>query len=106
MTLFHVTDEQGLLGIGKDGLRPALGPRSRRLGERKEAIYFFRKREFVSDAVCGWMGDVFPSSSKLYCLEVELPEGFPFSTDPNFGEVEAIVEVPIPASRVKAAVEI
>lgn len=106
MTLFHVTDKNGLTGITQQGFKPSIGPRSRRLGEKKEAIYFFRKREFVDDAVCGWMGDVFPPSSQLYCLEIELPEHIPFSSDPNFGEVEAIVEVAIPPTSVKSATEI
>jgi len=106
MTLFHVTDKNGLAGIAQHGFRPAIGPRSQRLGEKREAIYFFRKREFVDDAVCGWMGDVFPPSSKLYCLEVELPDHIPFLSDPNFGEIEAIVEAEIPPSSVKSATEI
>lgn len=106
MTLFHVTDESGIGQIVQEGLKPQIGPRSVRLGERKAAIYFFKNREFVDDAVSGWLGDAFEPGTKLFCLNVELPDDFPHIADPNFGEVEAIIEVGIPSSRIKSFTEI
>lgn len=66
------------------------------LGERP-AVFFFKDRSFAEDAVCGWLGDLFPPETNLFCLEVEVPEGFPLSEDPNFGDIESFSTVPVPA---------
>jgi hypothetical protein len=106
MTLFHVTDEDGVRGISQQGFRPQKGPRSARLGERREAIYFFKNKALATDAVMGWLGDAFPSEKKLFCLEVELPDDFPCEEDPNFGAVETIVKGAVEASCVKSVLEL
>ncbi len=97
MTLFHVTDGEAANKIQAEGLSPSVGPRSAKFGEKSEAIYFFRSREFAYDAVCGWLGEEFPETEELYCLEVVVSDEFPLQYDPNFGEVEASSAEPIPA---------
>lgn len=86
--LFHVTDGKSLKNILKEGLVPAVGPRSQKC-EDVRAVYFFKNRDFAFDAVCGWLGDCFPEASELFCLEVDLPSDFPIEEDPSFGGVES-----------------
>jgi hypothetical protein len=94
--LYHVTSEQALPSIRQSGLLPKIGPRSKRLKESSPAIYFFRTKEMAFDAVCGWLGDIYPSKTKLVCLTVALPVETPLTSDPNFGEVEAVCKTPVP----------
>lgn len=96
-----MTDEIGTKWIDRNGLKPQLGERSRRLGETKSAVYFFKSRGAAEVAARGWFGHAFPASSRLYCLTIDLPENTPCFGDPNFGEVETLVVDEIPRSSVK-----
>lgn len=74
-----------------------MGPRSAKFGEKVSAVYFFRSRELAYDAACGWLGDEFPETEELCCLEVAVSAEFPLLCDPNFGEVEVFSTSPVPA---------
>jgi hypothetical protein len=56
------------------GLVPTRGPRSRMLGESLDAIYLFREREAVDDALCNWLGEELPDVP-LTLLQVKVPDG-------------------------------
>lgn len=54
---FHVTTLSCLDSILKEGLRPAIGPRSIELNESVARVYFFPTREAVETALLNWLGD-------------------------------------------------
>lgn len=96
--LFHVTPASNVDSIMANGLVPAIGPRAASLSEPCPAVYMFRERDLVMDAVCGWLGDEFPPEVPLCCLEVEVPAGEVPPSTGTFDRVEAVFFTPLPAS--------
>jgi len=54
---YHVTPTCNVPRIMREGLLPRRGPRSRRLGESREAVYLFKGREAAADGLANWLGD-------------------------------------------------
>jgi hypothetical protein len=96
MNFFHVTTLRALSSILSEGLIPLLGPRSSKLMEPTPAVYMFRGRPAMEDAVCGWLGDEFPPDEPLVVLEVEVPPESVPPPSPLFGEIEAVFVHRIP----------
>lgn len=65
MLPFHVTPSANLPSILKNGLVPAVGPRSSKLEEPVPAIYAFADSESAEDAVSRWLGDEFDEDDAL-----------------------------------------
>ena len=71
---YHVALSRSIHRIMRRGLVPTRGPRSRMLGESLDAIYLFREREAVDDALCNWLGEALPDIP-LTLLQVKVPDG-------------------------------
>ena len=69
---YHVALSRNIHRIMRRGLVPPRGPRSRMLGESLDAIYLFREREAVDDALGSWLGDALPDVP-LTLLRVQFP---------------------------------
>jgi RNA:NAD 2'-phosphotransferase (TPT1/KptA family) len=69
---YHVTMSRSVHRIVRNGLVPIRGPRSRLLGESRDAVYLFRDRDAVDYAVGGWLGDALPDVP-LTLLRVTVP---------------------------------
>lgn len=68
------------------------------MGEPSPAVYMFRERFMVDDAVLGWLGDEFPPDLPLYCLCLEVPQSdIPPPAGP-FGTSEAVFAKTLPPS--------
>jgi hypothetical protein len=84
-TFYHVTPKDNLASILRDGLVPAIGPRSVELGETKEAVYAFPDRAFCETALSTWLGDVFDGMADdgLVILAIDSPQ-CPCKSDAGF----------------------
>lgn len=69
---YHVTTESALPSILRQGIVPAIGPRSLMLSEAQPAIYFFSKDTEVEDGLVNWINDAFSQEETLYVLECNL----------------------------------
>ena len=54
VTVYHVTHEKNLSSIRKNGLVPQIGPNSKELGEKDEAIHVFLDHDSLTDAMMNW----------------------------------------------------
>lgn len=74
MTAYHVTEKKNLKSILANGLKPSIGPRSKDLGEAKEAVYFFTSLDDVANALMNWLGEWYEDQDdvELVILEVDL----------------------------------
>ncbi len=72
-TYFHVTRSADLDAILKNGLRPATGDRSAQCHENTDRVYLFGSRADMETAVMNWLGDQFPESERLTCIELKIP---------------------------------
>ena len=70
---YHVTTLPNAAPIKTQGLKPAIGPRSRHLGETTPAIYLFGTREELDDAVLNWLGEQFDGGSELIFPQLCVP---------------------------------
>lgn len=95
---YHVTAKTSLPSILKLGLEPRIGERSLRLGETEKAVYCFRDKASVEDALMGWMADVFDEDEELVILELDFDAG---KVAESAGFELAILET-IPPSAIKA----
>jgi len=71
---YHITPAENLPSISRDGLVPAIGPRSKELGERVSAVYLFPSIESMEDALANWLGDAFDEDVVLALLAVDVDE--------------------------------
>ena len=72
---YHVTPTCNVPRIMREGLLPRRGPRSRRLGESREAVYLFKEREAAADGLANWLGDELPEDEPVVLIMVDLPAG-------------------------------
>lgn len=79
---YHVTTESALPSILKQGIVPAIGPRSLLLGETQPAIYLFSKDTEVEDGLVNWINNAFSEEETLYVLECNL-EGLDITSQEN-----------------------
>lgn len=59
-TYFHITPTTNLDSILKNGLVPAIGPRSKLIKETEPAIYLFTSVASAEDALSSWLGENLP----------------------------------------------
>lgn len=69
---YHVTPTRNVPNIKKEGLKPSIGERSKKIGEDKPRTYLFKHRDAAEDAVTNWMGDEHPEDEKLSLLKVKV----------------------------------
>jgi len=70
--LWHITPRRNVRQIMQCGLEPRLGPRSRKLGEARKAVYLFLSGVALQDALANWLGDEF-EDTPISLLEVRVP---------------------------------
>lgn len=70
---YHVTQTRHVASILKDGLKPSVGERSAKMGE-KPSSFLFKSKEDAYDAVTNWLGDEHPEDQPLSLLKVKLPK--------------------------------
>jgi len=97
VTLYHVCLTRSLPRILENGLAPRIGPRSKRRGEKKPAIYFFPDLETLDDALSNWLGDEFSESAKLALLKVQIPHGVEVKSDVEY---ERHIHEPVPPDHI------
>lgn len=66
--MFHVTPSENLAGILDHGLVPAIGPRSKELGELTPMVYLFTDMDSLENAC--WLEDYF-YDDELVVVEVD-----------------------------------
>jgi hypothetical protein len=81
-TFFHVTRAERLPSILEQGLKPAVGRRSREANDHRPAVYVFPSEQAASDALATWLGEEFEPDADLVmlavdvsCLELHWPKG-------------------------------
>lgn len=81
--LYHVTPATNAPSILKNGLLPKNGKNSQACCERGNAIYFFPSREYMNDALGGWLGDLY-DEEKLVCIMVKVPTSIVHKSDVDY----------------------
>jgi hypothetical protein len=74
-TAYHVTLTRNIPKVLGEGLHPRRGPRSRRLGESRKAVYLFKSHEAAADGLANWLGDELPEEEPVALVLVDLPAG-------------------------------
>ena len=100
MTLaFHVTPTANVAKIQREGLVPAVGPRSMSLGEPLPQCYFFvHDIGAVENAMMNWLGDAVDENESLSLLLVNL-DGLDAQHSPGF-DLELTTDRPVSPDRV------
>ncbi len=112
VTVYHVTHEKNLPSIRKNGLVPQIGPNSKEIGEKDEAIHVFRDHDSLTDAMMNWdsmdwHGEEEEPELSLLTLYVPLSM---LSTPSNKGVVSsqgsAEIHQTVPPSMITSVVEV
>lgn len=100
--MFHVTPSENLAGILDHGLIPAIGPRSKELGELTPMVYLFTDMDSLDHAY--WLEDDF-QDDELVVVEVDTTG---LVMIPTFGDQswEHVYPHLIPADRIKVRPDI
>ena len=102
---FHVTPMENLEGILQNGLQPMIGERSIDCNENKKAIYLFHSISDMDNALLNWLRECFPEDIDLAILQIDVPDGFPITTekDSNGDDFfESVCLEPIPVDYISA----
>ena len=75
---YHITPTSNLESILKNGLVPAIGPRSQLIKEIEPGIYLFTSKIAAEDALSSWLGENLPVEpvSLLKVNNVEIDENW------------------------------
>ena len=92
-TFYHVTLKSLEAKIMEEGLLPKIGERSSLIKEKTPAVYLFKTREGLENALMNWLGEELPEDEELLYLEVTLPEEF-INSDPNSFEIRCFDPIP------------
>lgn len=100
--MLHVTSSENLAGILEHGLVPAIGPRSKELGELTPMVYLFTDLDSLENAC--WLADYF-YNDELVVVEVDTTGLVMF---PTFGDQswEHVCTHLIPPDRIKVRPDI
>ena len=71
-TVWHVTDAHRVPEVLRQGLLPGIGVRSRRVREKKAAVFVFPDWTSLSDGLTNWLGEA--SSYRQAILELRVPK--------------------------------
>lgn len=74
MKAYHITRQDNLKSIFKNGLEPRVGERSKKVGGKDPAIYLFPTYYDCEDAAAGWLGLEFHEGEPLTILEVDIED--------------------------------
>ena len=91
---YHVTRKADLPSILDRGLVPAIGPRSRKQGETVPAVYLFKTRTAMLDAVMNWLGEQFGPDEERTALRITFEK--PIDESPETAGYELLVTRVIP----------
>jgi hypothetical protein len=91
---FHVTLKRNVPRIMCEGLQPRRGPRSRKLGESRKAVYLFKEREDAASSLANWLGDELQDDEPVALIMVNLPAGARILD--TTADYELVVADPIP----------
>ena len=72
---YHVTPKYNWKNISNEGLIPKIGKLSSNLGETIPAIYLFKNKEDMNNALMNWLGEEYDKET-LLCLEINLPSDY------------------------------
>lgn len=72
---YHVTPAQNKESILQQGLIPQIGSNAKQI-ESEPAVYLFTSREYMEDALCNWMDNLFDDDDEIVIFEVNLPDDF------------------------------
>ena len=93
--LYHVSPKKNLASIKQKGILPyALAPAD--LSDKK-AVYLFKDRDEMEDAITNWLGDKFDEDEPLLCFTI-----YPSGLDIELSNVEyeVISYNPIPPKNI------
>ena len=111
VTVYHVTSEENLPNIRKNGLVPQIGPNSKEIGETDEAVHVFLDRDTLTDAMMNWesMDWHGEEEPELSLLTLHVPASM-LSTPFNKGVVSsggvAEIHQPVPPSMITSIIEV
>lgn len=98
MMLYHVTTKENAEHIKKEGLKPSIGPRSEKAGEKEAKVYLFKDKTGMENAVTNWLGDKFDEDEALICITFAIPRHFTINLEYNINaQFEITSHVTIPA---------
>jgi hypothetical protein len=98
-TVYHVTLKKNLNPILARGLIPKIGDRSKKIGEDTPAIYCFKDKDSVHDALMNWLGDELEENEELALLAIST-FGLPVKTIDG-ADYEIAITSRIPPSNIK-----
>jgi hypothetical protein len=96
--VYHVTTQRNFVRIRTEGLFPRIGSNARAAGERRPAIYCFRNREDLDNALDNWLGERLQEPLVILTLNIES-----LNHEANPHEFETRVLEPVGANRIFAA---
>lgn len=83
-TFYHFTLARNVPKIKEMGLIPKRGSRSRRIKEKRDAIYLFPTIQDAEDGYSQWLMDEFSERTKLALLKVTVPHSIELFSDVPF----------------------
>ena len=96
--VYHVTTLLNFQRIRTEGLFPRVGSNARAAGERRPAIYCFRNREDMDNALSNWLGERLQDDVAILTINIES-----LKQESEAHEWETRVLEPIGANRIYAA---
>lgn len=96
---YHVTTQEAINSIQKEGLCPRIGPRSTLVNEPYPRVYFFINQQDAEDAISNWLGELIDEDEKIFVLKVDL-NGIQTYQQP--GQFEMTVDCHVDANRIVA----
>jgi len=91
-TYYHVTKTSNVKSIMKNGLKPRVGKRSKKLNE-KPSVFLFKTKDHVEDAMMNWLGDEL-GDHPATLLKVKVPKHIPVHTSPSSFEHQVFDHIP------------
>jgi hypothetical protein len=97
--VYHVTPTKNVKSIMRDGLRPQVGKRSKKIPGEANGIFVFNSKSDAEDAVMNWLGDEFGEDEALTLLAIDA-RGLEQHMAPGAG-YETIIDAGIEPSRIR-----
>jgi hypothetical protein len=111
VTVYHVTPENNLPNIRKNGLEPRIGPNSKDIGETEEAVHVFLDHDSLTDAMMNWetMDWHGKEEPELSLLTLQVPASMlstPFNKGVVSGQGTAEIHQTVPPNMITSVVEV
>lgn len=82
-TYYHITTENALKSILKDGLKPDIGPLSAIMHEHDKRVYMFKDKNDMYGAIDNWLIDdlecIHGEDAAFCILAINVPDDFPIT---------------------------